>query len=237
MTVDQIRPRKRAADDLIAHFERQILSGELHEGATLPPEREIVQEHGVSRTVVREAVLALANKGLISARPGFRPVVVKPGYESAINVVQSLVSNLLGQKGGVRNLFDFRIMVETALVREAASQASRDDVQKLKEALEANEAAVQDSELFYQTDMAFHGALYEVPGNPLVLSLHKAYTDWLAPHWLQMPRMPERNRLNYEAHKRVFEGILMRDPDQAENALRDHLSEAWTQVSTTFNDL
>ena len=111
VTVDRITTRKRAADGLIAHFENQILSGDLCEGATLPPEREIVQEHGVSRTVVREAVLALANKGLISARPGFRPVVIRPGYDSAIDVVQSLVSNLLVQKGGVRNLFDFRIMV------------------------------------------------------------------------------------------------------------------------------
>ncbi|MDJ0968568.1 MAG: GntR family transcriptional regulator, partial [Kiloniellales bacterium] len=53
----------RAADGLIQIFEKQILDGTLRDGQPLPPEREIVQTYGVSRTVVREAVLALSNKG------------------------------------------------------------------------------------------------------------------------------------------------------------------------------
>jgi len=229
--------RQRAADRLVALFEDQIKVGTLKEGDALPPEREMVQEYGVSRTVAREAVLALSNKGLVRARPGFRPVVIKPGYDTAINVLGSVAAQLLSQPGGVRNLFDLRIMMEAALVRQAATEASKDDIQRLMTALEANAEAIPDSTEFYATDTAFHGVLYDIPGNPLLSSIHSAYTDWLAPQWSQMPRMEGRNRGNFEAHERIFQAILHRDPDAAERHLRDHLASAWQQVSQTFKGL
>jgi DNA-binding FadR family transcriptional regulator len=197
----------------------------------------MVQQHGVSRTVAREAVLALANKGLVQARPGFRPVVVKPGYDTAITVVESVVAQLLGQPGGVRNLFDLRIMMEAALARQAALTASKTDIQRLKEALAANEAAIDNSAQFYATDTAFHGVLYEIPDNPVLPAVHRAYTTWLSAHWTKMPRMETRNRMNFEAHARIFDAVLLRDPDLAEEQLRAHLASAWQQVSTTFSDL
>ncbi|MDJ0946445.1 MAG: FadR/GntR family transcriptional regulator [Kiloniellales bacterium] len=228
---------RRAADGLIQVFEKQILDGTLRDGEPLPPEREIVQTYGVSRTVVREAVLALSNKGLVDARPRFRPVVRKPGYDAAIQAVGSVATRLLTEPGGVKSLFDLRIMMEAALVRQAAVAANKDQIAKLKAALAANEAAIAESETFYQTDVAFHGVLYEIPGNPLLPSIHRAYTSWLSSHWKKMPRLPDRNRANFEAHARIFDAILLRDPDAAEEALRAHLAAAWQQVRRTFGEI
>ena len=208
-----------------------IDSGELREGEPLPPEREIVVTFGVSRTVVREAVLALANRGLIEARPRHRPVVRKPGFDAAFETVSDVVGRLLLQTEGVRNLFDSRIMIEVALARQAALDAGKNDIAALNKALTANEAAIGDMEVFYQTDMAFHAALFQVPRNPLLMSIHRAYTSWLAPHWLNMPRLVDRNRRNFEDHRRIYDAILMRDADLAEKAMRLHLDEAWEQVS------
>lgn len=227
----------RAADNLIKVFERQILDGTLKDGQPLPPEREIVQTYGVSRTVAREAVVALSNRGLIEARPRFRPVVRTPGYDAAIQAVGSIVSRLLSVKGGVRNLFDLRIMMEAALVREAALHANKDHIRRMKDALAANGAAIDDSQRFFETDVAFHAILYDIPDNPVLPSIQKAYVGWLSTHWLQMPRNPDRNRLNFEAHTRIYETILTRDPDAAEAALRAHMDAAWRQVRETFSDL
>lgn len=225
----------RAADDLVRHFTRQINAGALQEGEALPPEREIVKSFGVSRTVVREAVLALANKGLIEARPRFRPVVRKPNYDTAFKTVDSVVSRLLVQPDGIKNLYETRVMIEASLVRQAASDASKEDLRALRAALAENEAAIEDSEQFYQTDIQFHNALYAIPRNPILPAVFKAYAAWLSPQWSRMPRLPERNRLNFEAHSAIYEAILMRDQDLAESALRLHLSEAWTQVEKTFD--
>ncbi|MEY1556392.1 FCD domain-containing protein [Yoonia sp. R2331] len=218
-------------------IEQQILDGAMEAGQPLPPEREIVQDHGVSRTVVREAVRILASKGLITARPGFRPVVAKPGYDAAVTVVGSIVTQLLGQPGGVRNLFDLRIRMEASLARDAARDATSADIERLEAALEANHAAIPDSAQFYATDTAFHGVLYDMPGNPVLPAIHRAYTDWLSQHWTKMPRMPGRNQTNYESHKAIFEAILRRDSDRAEAAIRRHLDFAWDQVSSTFEEL
>lgn len=229
--------KRRAADDLIATFERQIVDGELKVGEMLPPEREIVQAYGVSRTVVREAVLALANKGLVDARPRYRPVVRKPDYDAAFEAVGAVANRLLAVPGSVRNLFDLRIMVEASLVREAAMHAQKTHISALNAALKANEAAINKTEEFYTTDVAFHRVLYDLIDNPLLPSINRAYTNWLSRQWTQMPRNPDRNRKNFNAHRAIYEAILLRDPDAAEAKLRSHLDDAWNQVCETFGDI
>ncbi|WP_305968994.1 MULTISPECIES: FadR/GntR family transcriptional regulator [unclassified Mameliella] len=227
----------RAADQVVRSIADQIRSGELADGQPLPPERDLMEAFGISRTVVREAVRTLSSRGLIEALPRHRPVVRKPGFDSAIDAVGSIVTHLLGEPGGVKNLFDTRIMVEASLVRQAAKEASKEDIAALTEALEANGASILDSEAFYRTDNAFHGVLYQIPQNPVLPAIHRAYTTWLAPQWSQMPRLPDRNRTNFDAHKAIYDAILMRDPDTAETHLRDHLATAWAQVRETFGDV
>lgn len=227
----------RASDFIISQIEARILSGELKDGETLPAERDLMGQYGISRTVVREAVAALASKGLVETKPRFRPVVRKPDYESAVDAVGSIVSHLLIQPGGFRNLFDTRILLEAALVREAALKANKNDIKALREALQANYEAIGDSKHFYATDIAFHGVLYAISGNPVLPAVHKAYTSWLADHWTQMPRMPERNRMNYAAHEAIFNAILNRDPDEAEAEIRRHLDIAWEHIKATFGEL
>lgn len=227
-------PKGRASDQLIAYFERAILDGTLPVGAPLPPEREIVQTHAVSRTVAREAVQALARKGLVQARPGFRPVVSEPGYDAALTAVGSIITQLLNQSQGVRNLFDLRIMMEAALVRQAAMTATAKDIAELEDALAENGDVISDSARFSDTDVAFHAVLYQIPRNPVLPALHRAYIDWLSIHWQKMPPSETRNQQNHMSHQRIFDAILRRDPDKAEAALRHHLDEAWDQISTTF---
>ncbi len=221
----------RAADELFRTFEGMIQSGELPDGMPLPPEREIVERYGLSRTVVREAILALSNKGLIEARPRFRPVVRKPSFDTALDTVGNVVNRLLEEESGVKNLFDMRVMVEVALSRNAATQANREDISRLKEALEANEAEIYNMDRFFETDIQFHRILYEMSGNPILPSIHKAYITWLQPNWVKMPTRPERNQLNFESHTAIYNAILMRDPDEAELVTRKHLSDAWDQIN------
>lgn len=227
----------RAADSVVQALEARIHSGGLSTGAALPPERDLMAEFGVSRTVVREAVQVLSARGLLDARPRHRPVVRKPSVETAFDAVEGIVGHLLSEKGGVKNLFDIRIMVEASLAREAALKAKTCHLEALAAALKANEAAIEDSALFYETDIAFHDVLYDIPGNPVLPAIQRAYTGWLAPHWRQMPRLPERNRKNAQAHRAIFEAILMRDADAAESALRAHMGDAWAQVRATFGDI
>lgn len=234
---DQIslpNPRLRAADAVVHALEARIISGQIPDGAHLPPERDLIDDFGVSRTVVREAVARLASRGFVESRPRFRPVVRQPGPDAALAAAGDVVGHLLREPGGVRNLYDIRILMERALVRQAATGARRADIEALTAALAANEAAIADSGRFYATDVAFHAVLYDIPGNPVLPAVHKAFTAWLSEHWRKMPRSPERNQVNYLRHRDILEAIRDRDPDAAEAALTAHLNAAWEYVRGTF---
>ncbi|WP_309083571.1 FCD domain-containing protein [Chelativorans sp.] len=227
-------PPSRAADFVVSEIEAQILSGKLRDGSHLPAERDLMVEFGISRTVVREAIAALASRGLIESRPRFRPVVRKPGFDTALTAVGGMVAHLLSDPDGVKNLYDTRIFLEAALVRNAALHARKEDIAALRDALQANQEALTDSERFYATDVAFHAVFYGIPRNPVFPSLHKAFTTWLAPHWKRMPRSPERNRVNFLSHREICNAVVERDPDGAEKALNAHLNAAWEYVRGTF---
>lgn len=229
-------PGHRAADFVVTAIEGRIAAGELPDGAPLPPERDLIESYGVSRTVVREAVATLASRGLVETRPRFRPVVRRPGFDAAMAAASGVVGHLLMQSGGVKNLYDTRIFLEAALVRQAALQARKDDIEALRRALDANGEAIPDSDAFYRTDVAFHAVLYEIPRNPVFPAIHRAFTGWLAPQWTRMPRSPERNRMNFQRHSDIYNAIRDRDPDAASDALTAHLNAAWEYVRGTFDE-
>ncbi|MEO1090931.1 MAG: FCD domain-containing protein [Pseudomonadota bacterium] len=225
----------RAADGIIAQLEVMIVSGELVDGSTLPPERELMARFGASRTVVREALTTLTSRGFLEHRPRFRPIVRKPTYDIVLQGVDGMVRHLMASRSSVRNLYEMRLFVEKGLVRETALHARRDDIRALRAALVANETAIDDSEAFYRTDVAFHAVLYRVPRNPIFPAIHDAYTSWLAPHWGRMLRSPERNAANYRQHQAILAAVLDRDPDGAEEAMTRHLEAAWELVRVTFD--
>ncbi|MEM8704804.1 MAG: FCD domain-containing protein [Pseudomonadota bacterium] len=225
----------RAADNVVAMLEAKIVSGELEDQTPLPAERELMEQFGASRTVIREAISQLSSRGLIETRPRFRPIVRKPDYATVLHACGNVVQHLLTDKTGIKNLYDSRVFIERALVREAALSARKDDIVSLREALEENRKAIPDSNEFYRTDVAFHGVLYRIPRNPIFPAMHEGYTSWLAPQWDRMLRSPERNEVNYLAHKSILDAILERDPVAAEEALNNHLKAAWEFVRVTFD--
>jgi len=225
----------RAADPIVRTLENQIVTGALANDSPLPAERDLMEQFGISRTVVREAIAVLSSKGLIESKPRFRPIVKKPDYETALTAVGGIVQLLLANAGDVKNLYDTREFIERALVRQAAISCTREDIKNLKQALAENEKAIGESDKFYATDIAFHRVLYLIPKNPVFPAIHEGFTSWLAPQWDKMLRSPERNLANFNAHKAIYLAILERDPDAAEEALRSHLQQAWHHVSVTFS--
>ncbi|WP_046869079.1 FCD domain-containing protein [Microvirga massiliensis] len=224
----------RRSDVVAQELMRMIQTGGLEEGDRLPAERDLMQRYGVSRTAVREAIISLANRGLVVTRLGHRPVVRKADYEIAIDKIGKLVGHLVVDRKGVWNLFDSRIFLEAALARWAAAHARRDDIDELRDALEANRQAIGDSPRFDETDAGFHAILYRIPGNPIYPAVHKAYVEWLVQHWRSMKRGADIDQMNHAGHRAIFDAIIARDPDNAEEALRRHLVAAWEFVRSTF---
>ena len=81
VTFQTVKPGARLADQVAATLEAEIRAGRLTEGEKLPTEQSLVQQFGVSRTVVREAVSRLRSLGLVDARQGSGMFVIKPDVE------------------------------------------------------------------------------------------------------------------------------------------------------------
>jgi DNA-binding FadR family transcriptional regulator len=224
----------RRSDVVAVELARMIQTGDLQEGVRLPAERELMQRYGVSRTAVREAIVSLANRGLIETRLGHRPIVRKADYEIAVDKVGNLVGHLMVDREGVWNLFETRIFIEGSLARWTAKHARRADLEELRAALDSNREAIGDPLRFDETDAAFHAILYRVPGNPIYPAIHKAYVEWLTQHWRSMKRGAGIDQMNHAGHVAIFDAIVARDPDNAEESMRRHLVAAWEFVRSTF---
>ncbi len=228
------RPAK-ASERVCAGILEAINQGRWKAGSRLPPERELMTLYGVGRSAVREAIASLASRGMLLVRPGYRPVIQDRNYDTALSAFGDFVLGMMNEKAGIENLFGMRVFVEAALVRHAARHATSRDIDELRQALDDNRAAINDPEAFYKTDVAFHRVLYRIPGNPILPTIHRLYVDWLYQHWIRMPRNPDINRMNHTAHTGIFNAIVNRDPDEAENLLQSHLSTAWQFVRSTFD--
>ena len=226
----------RTSDAVVARLEDAIASGALPDAQMLPAERELMEQFGTSRTVIREAISTLANRGLLETRPRHRPVVRRAGFDSVLKSAGPVVQQLLQSPLGVKNLYDTRLFVEKGLVRNAALNADRTGIRALKEALSENEAAIDTAQRFYETDVAFHAVFYTIAANPVLSAINQGFVSWLAPQWSKMERSPKRNLVNFKAHQAIYLAILERDPDLAEQALESHLAEAWKYVESTFDD-
>jgi len=229
-----VAPGGRLADALAEAILGMVRSGELAPGRKLPAERDLVSRFGVSRVAVREAIAALAGRGVLQIRRGHRPIVQEPDIGRAIGNLGELVRHLVLEESGAWNLFEARIFVEAALVRHAAQHARPADIAALEAALADNRAAVGDGPRFYATDVAFHAVLYRVPGNPIFPALQQAFVGWLSASWARMPHAVEIDRMNCRAHEAILEAIMRRDADRAERTLRGHLAAAWEFVRAGF---
>ncbi len=215
-------------------LEEKVLSREFNEGDRLPPERQLMEELNVSRAAIREAIAELSGKGLLETKPRHRPIIRRQHYGNSIESLQSTLDNLLTDDDGLKRLYESRVFFESALVRHAALNAKKKDIDALREALLANKHAIGQTELFHETDIAFHRVLYGIPGNPIYPMIHNTFVSWLTGNWRRQERGLDINRVMYAGHEAVFEAIVDRDAEAAEKAIERHLQIAWDYVRSVM---
>ena len=209
-------------------LERMILAEEIKPGDTLPSERDLMVAFRIGRPAVREALLALQNKGLIVTESGRRARVTTPSIEKVVGSLDSTIRMVLTNQQSLRNLYEARIFIEKAMARNAARHISEAGLIELKRALADNLAAVGNREAFAESDVQFHRVLFLVPGNPVFESIYTVLMTWLMYRWSKISRSRKTERLACEGHRAIVEAISRRDPDAAEAAMEEHLNSSWT---------
>jgi GntR family transcriptional repressor for pyruvate dehydrogenase complex len=213
----------RLYEQIVQQVEESIQKGTLKPGNQLPPERELAQQFGVSRTAVREAVKALREKGLVEAYPG-RGTFIMDGASYPIRLSLDRMMKL-GHAEGSGYLAEVRGILEPEIAALAATRAGEEDLAAMREAVAVMNDAKKDPEAFIEADLDFHLALAEAAANPLILSLIDSIVGLLREQRMRIFQVeggPERGQYH---HKRVLEAIEHRDPAGAREAMKAHLQQ------------
>ncbi|HVV10317.1 FadR/GntR family transcriptional regulator [Amycolatopsis sp.] len=154
---------------------RRIVSGELPDGSRLPNEAELAAQLNVSRGGVREAVKALAAKGLVEPRPRLGTRVLP---REQWNLMDREVINWHGQLAKadfLKDLLELRLMVEPGAAQLAAERATDEQLATLEDAYARMEQHApnlpEQEEAFVDADLAFHLTLLRASGNQLIEQL------------------------------------------------------------------
>ncbi|KXS36935.1 transcriptional regulator NanR [Modicisalibacter tunisiensis] len=215
--------RKTLSEQVAEQLEKDILEGRLKADDQLPAERELMEQFGVGRPAVREALFYLQRLGLIAINSGTRARVIRPTAEAVMARLSGVTRQLLAQSEGQQYFQEARAMFEISMARYAAQHASAEDIASLRRALDENREALDDDTRFKRSDNDFHGVLAAIARNPIFNAVHEALSEWLDDRRAHVLQREGEDHAALQAHTEIVEAIASGDPDAAEAAMRRHL--------------
>jgi DNA-binding FadR family transcriptional regulator len=223
---DGVRPElgRNLTYGLLDNLGRAIVTGRF-ERESFPTEAELAKQHGVSRSVTREAVKMLTAKGLLSARPR-QGTVVQP--TTSWNLFDTDVLRwLLERQFSVELLKQFnqlRVAIEPEAAALAAQFAGEDDLQRIDQGLGRMEAADRGLDDTLESDIAFHVAILRASRNPFYAQFRDVVGTALRTSIRFTNRIKGRTA-SVADHAAVRDAIMARDPDGARNAMRSLIGD------------
>ena len=214
--------KTRVFEDVARQIQRLIVDGVLKPGELLPPERQLAEQFGVSRTSVRDAIRTLELSGLVVARHGEGNVVADVSVETLVAPIATL---LLRKRRLVAELLDVRRMLEPALAARAAMHATAGEIARLEEILRRQREKTARGESTVEEDSQFHYAIALAARNSVVRTLLDVLMDLLRETRSRSLQVPGRLERSLAGHRRVLDAIRRHDAAAAERAVRQHLDE------------
>jgi DNA-binding FadR family transcriptional regulator len=237
-STEQRHPRRRGnlVRDVEQALRGAIAAGTYAVGDKLPSESELTRSHGVSRTVVREAVSSLRLSGLVEAREGVGVFVTgsaPPADPSALFRIEDP-----RRLSAVIEMLELRVAVEVEAAGLAAERRSPAQAEAVRERCDDLDGAVGGAST--NADLAFHLAVADATNNPQFRRMLELMgLDAIPRSALSADRAPELSnargaevlvgppteylRQIQEEHRRIAEAIVSGDRSGARAAMREHL--------------
>jgi GntR family transcriptional repressor for pyruvate dehydrogenase complex len=219
----KIHRKPRLADKVAESILETIRSQGLEPGTSLPAERELGLQFGVSRTVIREAIRSLSSKGVVTvvSGSGVKVVAVDVGTvrESMLNFVQ-------GGNFDYDKVDEVRRAIEVAVAAYAAERGTSDDISRIELTVEAMEQSIADLDACVQADLEFHRALAGATHNDLFVALHDSIGETLVEvRRRKLARNVAQRRHCAAAHRAILRAVASHDAPAAREAMQAHLRD------------
>jgi len=219
-------------------IEDQIIAGKLRVGDRLPTENDLATMYKVSRTVIREAMKVLIERGWIETRAGRGTLIidnVARGVRSSFDVAIRM-----DPKSSSDHLIEVRQMIEPENAALAAVRASPEQIALMHQAIERMDQVVQEDQIsvdqFLDADFSFHMTIAEATGNPFVLMIIspvvKLMREQQAFHVSQIRGGGQRSQAN---HRLIMKAIEQRDPEAARENMCRHILQVRADLEDAVN--
>ena len=205
----------------------RIVNGTYPQGGALPSEKELCEEFDVSRTVLRESVKVLTEKGLVTTWRG-RGTIVEPSLQWR-TFDPDLLAARLRYPGGelvIRELLILRKGIEPVLAATAALHADDQQRQALRERFEELERLQHDPAAYVFADGDFHNELVRISGVTLARDLFDLMDEPFKLARQGTALIPGGLELAHLQHRLVFEAVMAGDGPAANAAMYQHLESA-----------
>lgn len=220
------------AQGLVEALTQRILLGQFSPGEKLPSESTIVREHGVSRTVVREAISKLQACGLVETRHGIGTFVLERESQLGLRLNVDTAAS-------VRSMLELRMGLEVQAVALAAMRRSEDQLARMRKALDDYQASLANNDSCVEEDKRFHQLIAEATGNTYFTEIMQHLSGEMIPR--THVKVDERggadfSRLGYLAnleHEAILNAIKRQDPDAARAAMLLHLTNSRDRFSSS----
>jgi DNA-binding FadR family transcriptional regulator len=232
-TVDAIRGRfmpfnliesRRLYQAVAEQIAQMIRDKEYRSGDRLPTERDLVRQMGVSRPVVREAMIALELAGLVEVRSGSGVYVTGTSSSdkaTAVTVPTAEISPF--------DLFAARLAVEGEIAAVAADNATAEDLAEMAAAIEQMRLAAQAGRSTKPANERFHLAIAIAAKNPILLRIAQLIWDEMpkrGPIWAKLDARRRKRPTRVTEHEVILRAITEHDSAHARAATRAHLQAA-----------
>lgn len=221
-TVTNGQPRAFGKAALVELLEMEIRSGRLSPGDKLPSERELSTEYSVSRSVIREALVQLAARGMIDSFPG-RGSFVRTIDLGTASV--ALDTALRSHRPRVRDVIEARIALERETAALAARHATDEDLLQIEQALSTFDRA-QDVVMRARADVEFHVAVAVASHNPVYQFMLASLSTLMFELALRSLSDEGVAAEAVPLHDAVFAAIRAGDAEGASQSMVDHLEVA-----------
>jgi len=232
-------------------IKKLIVDRRLPSGAAMPTENELMEQLGVSRNSLREALKALQAMGIVEIRHGFGTYV---GAMSVAPMIEGLafrtVAGHYRGEDSLLQLLELREAIETGLMarlvgsRSGGGSGSTDrdlreppELPELSE-LEALTAQMADEAenggVRAETDRAFHVALYRGLGNSLLSEVLDAFWDAFHRVRTDLAELDGDPKATWRQHAEILAAVRAGDTLRAEAAVRDHFSDIRTRLRSAM---
>jgi DNA-binding FadR family transcriptional regulator len=221
----------RMASLVVEEIAHRILGGGLPEGAVLPTEPALCDEFGFSRSVIREGLKLLEERGLVRIEQGrgtrvqgrdswnlLDPAVLRIAlaYDSEMVLLDDLIA--------------VRRLLEREMARAAATRLSEDELAALADNLDRMTNTLADYEQFRSLDLAFHAGIMRASGSEIGRTIVRTI-HMNAGHARRLSAPGGRASLEgtVREHRAIYEALVARDGDLAASRTAAHIDSAWAE--------